>query len=427
MRSWLKLLARFTFFMVNYKKKDFLKDGLIRKKGNMNPFSRNRKLTFDLVFWYVLDVGRETTCLAIRRLFSRFKKKKEFAFVSQQALSKARNKMNEKPFKEMLDTMIQGEYQSLIIPKSKTPLSRWGYHLFAIDGSEVSLPGTEEVKAKYKGTTQDNYKAVISVMSDTMNNMALDGLWGENVNDERALAEEHIKKIPEIFGDGRKNIILLFDRGYMSDFLVSLIELMGFKYCFRVRRHQDHKIDELPIGCDEILQIKSNKMRVVKFTLSSGELETICTNLFDIPANDFEEMYGQRWAVEQKFLDLKKRLEVENFRGYTLNVMKQDFYATLLADYFLTCAENEAAKNIAKAKAECKFEYKTNRNVMVGIMKDDFVKYFTAESNAERRRIMKDIMACSEQYVIPIRPGRSRDRKARRHIRDFHPNHKSNT
>lgn len=429
MVSWKRAKKRMDYFEKVYERKEFLPESLVRKEGNKNPFSRNRKLNLNRVFWYVLDVGRETTHLTIDRLFGRFKSKGEFAFVSQQALSKARGKMNEKPFRDMFDEMIKGEYQGLIDPEETVPLSRWGYHIFSIDGSEVSLSGTAEIKEKYKVNTNGTYKAVISVMTDVTNNMAIDGLWGEGETaaNERPLADAHIRKVPEILGDDRKNVIFLCDRNYMGDARVSLIESYGYKYCFRVRRHHDRKIDSLPVDCDEILPIKSNEMRVVKFILSSGELETLCTNLYDFSVEDLKELYNLRWGSETKYLELKKRLELENFRGYSLNVMKQDFYSTLLADYFLTVAENEAAPEIAKAKAACKYDYDSNRNVLVGVMKKNLIKYFMAPSEAERRRIMKEILANAEKIVVPIRSDRPRDKKARRHIRDFHPNHKSNT
>lgn len=420
------------YFKSEYKKKEFLEDGCIRKPGNMKPFSRNRKLSVDDVFFSVVDPGRESCDAKVRRLFGgRERNKNKLRYVTQQAYSKARNKMNEKPFKDMFETMVIGEYQEKIMPGREVPVSRWGYHLFAFDGSNTTLPGTEEIKKKgYKKSGKGTYQNTVSLLEDLINVRVIDGIWGAGLNNEKAMAKEHVKNALKILGDDRKHkIMFVGDRGYPSVELIEFIESVGCFYCFRVRRKYDLIIDEVPVGSDVVSQVDGSDMRIIKFPLGENDSadETIITNAYDIPAEDFKEIYNLRWEIEKKYLYIKDRQELENFTGHTENAMKQDFYATLLAEYFISVAEDDAQEEIKKDKANCKYGYKTNRNDMVNIIKDNFARYFLTNNNAERERLLIEIQLAAREYVCQIRPGRARDKNAGRHQRKFSPNHKSNT
>ncbi|MCL2602639.1 MAG: hypothetical protein FWD91_07485 [Treponema sp.] len=40
----------------------------------------------------------------------------------------------------------------------------------------------------------------------------------------------------------------------------------------------------------------------------------------------FDELYNKRWGIETKYLELKQRLELENFSGrLVVDTVKQDF------------------------------------------------------------------------------------------------------
>lgn len=61
-------------------------------------------------------------------------------------------------------------------------------------------------------------------------------------------------------------------------------------------------------------------MRVIKFELESGTIETLVTNLFDetISLEDFKELYFKRWGTEVKYNEIKNKLQVQNFTGKRL-------------------------------------------------------------------------------------------------------------
>jgi hypothetical protein len=71
------------------------------------------------------------------------------------------------------------------------------------------------------------------------------------------------------------------DRGYASQ---ELIEFLSENACylFRIRSKFSTEIDALPLGSHIITMYDNVKVRIIKFVLPSGEVETLMTNLFDL-------------------------------------------------------------------------------------------------------------------------------------------------
>ena len=86
------------------------------------------------------------------------------------------------------------------------------------------------------------------------------------------------------------------------------------------------------------------KVRVIKFMLGSGEEEMLITDLFDedMGVDDFKKLYFMRWPVETKYDELKNKLEIENFTGWTKKAIEQDFYATMYLSNIAAAARWEA-------------------------------------------------------------------------------------
>lgn len=63
----------------------------------------------------------------------------------------------------------------------------------------------------------------------------------------------------------------------------------------------------------------SLKLRVLKIQLSNGDIEYLATNIFDpqITLDDFKWAYHKRWGIETKYNDVKNKLEIEIFTGYS--------------------------------------------------------------------------------------------------------------
>ena len=136
-------------------------------------------------------------------------------------------------------------------------------------------------------------------------------------------------------------------------------------------------------------------MRVIKFELESGIIETLVTNLFDetISLEDFKELYFKRWGIEVKFNEIKNKLQVENFTGKTVIAIEQDFYATMYLTNMVAQAKkdaNEVIQENSKNK-NLKFEYKVNTNVLIGKLKDTLITMLIIKNPWKRSKILKSI------------------------------------
>ena len=90
-----------------------------------------------------------------------------------------------------------------------------------------------------------------------------------------------------------KQCLFIMDRGYASEGLIRELSKKSF-YLFRLKRRFKKEIDSLPIGSHIVTLYGDITTRVVKFTLPSGEIETLLTNMFDIEESDFKALYFKR-------------------------------------------------------------------------------------------------------------------------------------
>ena len=70
---------------------------------------------------------------------------------------------------------------------------------------------------------------------------------------------------------------------------------------------------------------------MIKVVLSSGETETLVTNLSSktFQTEEAGTLYFKRWGIEIKFDSLKNRLALENMSGRRPVTVYQDFWATM--------------------------------------------------------------------------------------------------
>ena len=149
--------------------------------------------------------------------------------------------------------------------------------------------------------------------------------------------------------------------------------------------------------------------------LDSGVEEILVTNLFDesLGIQEFKELYFKRWGIEVKFLELKSRLQIENFTGDTVISVEQDFYASIYLSNMVALAKNEANEKIALNNEDktLKYEYKINTNILIGTLKDSLVLMLLEDNPEKRNAMFHRIMQEITKNMVPIRPGRSHTRR----------------
>jgi hypothetical protein len=163
------------------------------------------------------------------------------------------------------------------------------------------------------------------------------------------------------------------------------------------------------------ISLKSKiKIRVVIVELSTGEKEILITSLLDekkFRYGIFKQLYHIRWSGEENYKFHKIRIEIENFSGKTTHAIEQDFHATVLTSNIRALLAGEAQRELDKeCLTELKYEYKINQNVALGILKDEIIDaLFTPKRDLKKfcKRIKQDM----KKSVVPIRPGRTYERK----------------
>lgn len=195
------------------------------------------------------------------------------------------------------------------------------------------------------------------------------------------------------------------DRGYASEDLIKFFSEKS-NYLFHLRNKFNTEIDALCIGSHEITMYGDVKVHVVKFTLPSGEIETLITNLFDLDESKFKELYFKRWSVEVKFDIVKNKLELPCFGGFAENIIMQDFWISMYLANMTAIARNEADKKIKAERKDKnnKYEYQANVNTLIGSLRERLADAVFSCNPLQRIKKLNRIILEIQNSVVPIRP-----------------------
>jgi hypothetical protein len=239
---------------------------------------------------------------------------------------------------------------------------------------------------------------------------------------------DHLANMPSF-----KKELIIFDRGYPSFELLRYCENKHIAYLMRLRSKFNLDIDQMSLGSHLYTLKQGNakiKLRVIKFTLSSGEIETLITNLFDrrMGKNAFCKLYFKRWPIETQYSHLKHKLEIENFSCRTEEGIYQDYYITAYLFNFVATASAEAQPIIDEVREnkDNQYEYQVNFNRAVGVFKDRLVRALLEDDPVKRAARATKIIERLTKKLTPIRPNRSVPRNPNPRKANFHFNQKSN-
>lgn len=220
-------------------------------------------------------------------------------------------------------------------------LETWhGYKTHAVDGSKVSLPrelfeyGFEAPACGYCP------QALLSTLVRIDDRMICDIRLSKFQN-ERDEAHAHLEHLCS-------DDLVVYDRGYLSFSLLTAHIQRSIGAVFRVQQG----VTFLAIqkfwkssACEQIVTIEPSaptyrnskeqfpeyelsprQLRLIKYKIE-GKTYVLATTIMDtrIPAQDFIELYGQRWAAtEETFKILKQTLELERFHSKSENGIRQE-------------------------------------------------------------------------------------------------------
>lgn len=388
-------------------------------------FTRNRKLPLHQLLLSILSRKGRTLTMEIRSFIKSIKSK---ISISKPGYLKQRQKLNPEVFLELSDFHVRNFYQdTTMVQRLK------GYLILAVDGSSVNLPNTVQNVELYGNASHKNAKPQaqlgISCLFDILNKMIIDCTINKWKFSERNQALLHIDKCNSITGE--KPRIVIFDRGYPSgEFFIDLME-RNESFLIRIGATVFKKEQLAMTADDEYVNITFDKsrlsphkgtqtadklaktgsipLRFVRFELDNGSMEYLATNL---PMEEFNTseiiyLYRLRWEIETAYDVLKNKLFIENFTGTKPIMIEQDIYATVylcnvIHDILLDAKLEFNIKNHQKYK----YKMEINKNIAIGIMKEELIRFILEEDKGRKKEIFDEIIVEISSNILPVRNGR---------------------
>ena len=420
---------KYMLYNLNKLKEEIDDDSIYEKcRKRAKDFTRNRKLTPKDIIYYTLNNRGKTTKMELYDFIEQY----DYENVSDAALLKQREKLNEEIFKELNKSSLK-DFYNLFKPEVKTYK---GYLLTAIDGSDCEVPNTPLTRERYqsKNKNDDDKIARIKLSNcyDLLNNYVLDTEIGKYKQGENELAEKHMEVIEEITGD--YPVVSIRDRGYMSlsyilrsviedkKFLIRYspryfkqeqklmtsndewIEIQPIKSRLRKNIKEDEKINEYYKNQGKI------KVRFVNIELATGEVETLITNLESekITTEDINKIYQLRWGIETSYAYLKESMMITNISSSKESIIKQEIYSQMMVYNIVQSIANDVGNKIDQDKY--KHKMKININMAIGFVKRYLIKILIEEKEEERNKLKEILFEKILKDIVPIRKERQNKR-----------------
>lgn len=409
------------------KSEDFLE----LAKFKDTSFSRLRKLGLEDTILSTLSRKGKTLKMDVRNYLI---ERDRGISMTRQGYTKQRLNLNPEAFQFLNSKHVEHIYKYEDELETKK-----GYLVFAVDGSDILLPTTQTTLATYGNTSRKGVKEVaqgsLSCIYDVFNKINLQACFNRNKYSERQSLKDGFHEINKLIKS--KDIVVIMDRNYFSlEMLYYFMYILKKNFIFRLR-DKDLTIEKNQMtGNDEMIEIildrsrinmyrkteiyskfeeiKSMKARMVKYKLSTGEMEYLLTDLTaeEFDTDEIGELYFGRWRIETSYDLLKNNLQLENFTGKLPLLIEQDIYATLyLSNIVQDCIWEAEFKNKLEDKyRNYKYEMKINQNMTIGIIKEELIKVILEDDEEKKENRYLKMIEEIRKNIIPIRPGRSNQR-----------------
>lgn len=400
----------------------FSKEIILEYRTNKKDFSRKRKQPFGEMVLFMFNLVRKSLVIEIDNFVQYLNSKVESGAVqsfTKSAFVQKRMKINPEVFKHLSGVIIENTYTD---NNSDIKLFE-GFRLLAVDGSKVTLPYTEELKKEFGESKNQTNTSIVqarsSVLYDLLNHIALDSLLENLEIGERELALRHNFR-------WKKNDLIIYDRGYPSydfkyehikndiDFVIrTTITHSKAVISFVSSGKKSLIVDVFPpknhcFEGKEYNKKTSMKVRLVRVDLPNDEIEVLMTSLLDsqkYPSNMFKELYFLRWGIETFYDELKNKIKVEYFTGYSKISVLQDFFCAVFISNLQSIIVNDLQEELAMKNQNTKLDYKINANLTYGFLKNRVLELLFKEGSLED--VFLELQALFLKNTIPIRPNRS--------------------
>jgi len=234
-----------------------------------------------------------------------------------------------------------------------------GIRVLAVDSSKLTLPCTAELKKCYGVTKNQSQVEIVqaraSVLYDVLNSLTLDAALDNLSKGERELALRHSHR-------WKNKDLIIYDRGYPS-------------YEF-INEHIKRDVDCL-----------------IRVTTASFSI--------------------LRWSVETFYDELKNKLKVEHFTGYSPVSIQQDFFCAIFISNLQSVIVNDLADELALQNQDKKYDYKVNTNLSYGFLKNRVLELLYGQAPLDK--IFQELETLFLNHTVPIRNNRTVDRHVGRY------------
>lgn len=414
----------------------FSKEIILDYRMKEQDFTRNRKQPFGRVLLFMLNLLKKSMVIEIDNFLQHLNSKLDCQKVqnfTSSAFVQKRKKIKPEVF-NYLSSVITDNYYI----KSNRNIKLFnGFRILAVDGSKITLPITQELKSVFGESKNQTNTSIVqgmsSVLYDVLNKLVLNSVL-ENIKiGERELALKHKTH-------WRQKDLIVYDRGYPSyDFKYEHIKA-GIDYLIRVQKKHSKIVSSFILSKKRTLIIDifpqekhvftgkdydkttGLKVRLVRVDLPNGEIEILMTSLLDsqiYPTSIFKELYFLRWGIETFYDELKNKLKVEYFTGYSLMSIQQDFFCAIFISNLQSVIVNDLEEELSIKNRTTKLDYKINTNLSYGFLKNRILDLLFKEASLEE--VFKELENLFLQNTIPIRLSRNNKREVGKYRNRIRP------
>lgn len=357
-------------------------DGFLEDYRVANHFVRRSALPMEKMVKFLLYSPKTSLSNKLEQLRENLPDL-DFPSVSKQALSKARYGIRYELFQEFFEHSANFYYEHIMERK----LWNDRYHIFAIDGSTHEVPSSKSTFKEFgKQSDQKNpdlywSMALALVLYDVLEDVIVDAAIEKQFYSEREMSLRHLARL---FDLGLENdSIVIFDRGYYSAEIYQEWVTAGCKVLMRLKKPNRLCSLDGDDVLDHVNAPDGTKIdcRVIKYTLSSGEIE------------------------------------------YLITAVRQDFYIVMLQANLASLIKHQADEIISSsAKSESKYIYAANRIFIIGKVCRNLLRWITIQISQSQ---LDEIVLEASKKRSQVRPGRSCKRKRRTRARKHYNNRKA--
>ncbi len=298
-----------------------------------------------------------------------------------------------------------------------------GHRAFAVDGSKLNLP-RPLLKAGYvpPGPGAHYPQGLLSCLFQLYAQLPVDFELHAH-RDERRACRQHLAAL-------RPGDVVVYDRGYYCFSLLADHCRLGLHAVFRLKSDANAVFAAFSASSerhDEILtlapsaqalrdqpELRPCRVRLVKYTAGPTSF-CLATTLLEprYRRQDLAALYHGRWSIEELYKVSKDMLQVEQFRGQSECLVKQELYAhfTLIALTRVFADQAEQGFRAAPdghGRPALLANFKHSLQTVARQLEGLFLQQASL-LGATVQRILEGVAACRQRR----RPGRSYERRSR--------------